>query len=85
MKRGTAIDRAFMCVLQDGLVVVDWGDGRMQDVRSGEFRPKVDDRLARTITDDELQSLVQQGIATGYDAKYVYLLPLPEAERNTLE
>jgi hypothetical protein len=85
MKRGTAIERAFVCVLADGTTCVDWGDGRMQDVLTGEFRPAAEVIATHTVTDAELKALVQQGIATGYDANYAYLLPLPERPMKTIE
>ena len=85
MKRGTPVERAFVCVLADGTMCVDWGDGRMQDVVTGEFRPAADHLTTHTITDAELQSLVRQGIATGYDSGHAYLLPLPERPVKTLD
>ena len=85
MKRGTPMERAFVCVLADGTTCVDWGDGRFQDVATGKFRPTADDPFAHTATDGELETLVQQGLATGYDAQYVYLLPLPEEGRKSLD
>jgi hypothetical protein len=57
----------------------------MQDVVTGEFRSPVDDLHTRAITDGELDALVKTGIAVGYDAKFAYLLPLPEGERKTLD
>jgi hypothetical protein len=85
MNRGTAVERAFVCVLADGAVCVDWGDGRFQDVVTGEFRPTADDPLAHTATDAELEALVRQGLASGYDAQHAYLLPLPEQPRDMLD
>jgi hypothetical protein len=84
-KNGTPIERAFVCVLSDGAVCVDWGDGRFQDVETGQFRPISDDPLAHTATDGELDALVRQGGATGYDAQYAYLLALPDPKRDTLD
>lgn len=85
MDRGTAVERAFVCILPNGTVCVDWGDGRMQDVVTGEFKPASLDITTHTATDAELGALVRQGIATGYDARYVYLLPLPAPPRKTLD
>jgi hypothetical protein len=85
MNRGTPIERTFVCVLADGAVCVDWGDGRFQDVVTGEFRPAANVPIAHSATDHELESLVRQGLATGYDARYAYLLPLPETSRKTLD
>jgi len=85
MNRGAPMKRAFVCVLADGATCVDWGDGRFQDVRTGEFRPMANAPFAHTATDSELEALVRQGLATGYDAQYVYLLPLPEEARKTLD
>ena len=85
MKSGTPIERAFICVLTDGTVAVDWGDGRFQDLLTGEFRPTSADPFAHTATDDELEELVRRGLATGYDAQYAYLLSLPEQSRKTLD
>jgi len=85
MSRGTAIDRTFVCVLQDGSVCVDWGDGKFQDVLTGEFRPASDGPFAHSATDAELEVLVHQGLATGYDVRYAYLLPLPDRARKSLD
>ena len=85
MKRGMPVERAFVCMLADGTLCVDWGDGRMQDVVTGDFRPAIDHLATHTVTDTELQSLVRQGIATGYDAGHAYLLPLPERALKTID
>ncbi len=85
MNRGTPIERTFVVVLADGAVCVDWGDGRFQDVLTGEFRPTAADPIAHAATDGELAALVRQGLATGFDARFAYLMPLPQAARKTLD
>ena len=37
MSTGTPINRQWVIVLKDGNIVIDWGDGLYQDVRSGDF------------------------------------------------
>jgi hypothetical protein len=85
MKRGIPVERAFLCLLADGSLCVDWGDGRMQDVLTGEFRVVAPGLATHTATEADLRGLVRQGLAAGYDATHAYLLPLPERPLRTLD
>jgi hypothetical protein len=85
MTRGIPVSRSLVFVLQSGEAVVDWGDNRVQDVLSGEFRTFQESDYGRPIMDADLESLKNNGRVEAYDAMLVYLRPLPEPPRKTIE
>lgn len=85
MAHGTPIPRDLMFALQSGEIVVDWGDGRVQDVESGEFLDFQESDYGRPISDIDLDRLLYAGRITGYDARQVFLRPLPEPPRRTID
>ncbi|MEX0788656.1 MAG: hypothetical protein WD906_02525 [Anaerolineales bacterium] len=68
-----------------GEVVLDWGDGRVQDVLTGEFLQMRDPEFGRPATDADLEVLRKSGRVESFDARTVYLRPLPEPRRPALE
>jgi hypothetical protein len=85
MPRGIPVSRSLVFVLKSGDVVVDWGDGRVQDVLQGEFRPYDESDFGRAATDSDLESLKKNGRVEAYDAYMVYIRTLPEAPSKTID
>jgi hypothetical protein len=85
MNRGLAVPRGWVFVLRTGEYVVDWGDGRVQDLLSGEFLKFAESQYGRAISDSDLASLKNNGRVESYDSTTVYLRPLPEPPLRTIE
>jgi hypothetical protein len=85
MPRGIPVSRSLVFVLKSGDVVVDWGDGRVQDILQGEFRPYDEADYGRAATDADLELLRKNGRVEAYDAYMVYIRTLPEAPSKTIE
>jgi hypothetical protein len=82
---GIPVSRSWIYVLKTGEVVVDWGDGRVQDVASGEFLSAQESDYDRPVADQELEQLKLNGRVESFDYRMVNLLPLPESPRSTIE
>ena len=85
MPQGTPIPRDLVFVLRSGEIVVDWGDGRVQDVETGEFHPFREPDYGRAIADGDLDRLRLAGRVDRFDTRTVFLLPLPEPPRRTID
>ena len=85
MSTGTQIARQHIHVLKDGTFVVDWGDGRVQDLMTGEFMRIDDSEFLHVIYDAELDILTRRGRVLDYTSQDVFLAPLPESGRRTLD
>jgi hypothetical protein len=71
--------------MKSGEVVVDWGDGRVQDVLTGDFLPYTEQDYGGAVQDTDLAALQRNGRVEFYDARTIYLSPLPEPPRKTIE
>ncbi|MCL4561840.1 MAG: hypothetical protein M1281_14685 [Chloroflexi bacterium] len=85
MQGGTPVGRHCVVVLIDGNTVVDWGDGLVQDILSGEFFRCREEDISHTVLDAELEDLKHAGHVESYTAQQVYLRALPEPPRSTLD
>ena len=85
MTRGMSVPRSLVFLTVTGEAVVDWGDGRVQDITSGGFMTYSESNYSRPLTDVELQTLKNNGRVEDYDDRMVYLRPLPEPPRKTIE
>lgn len=85
MPQGTPIPRGLVFVLKTGRTVVDWGDGRVQDIESGRFLPFLEADYGRAISDQDLDRLRNIGRVNSFDGRLVYLRPLPEPPRRTID
>jgi hypothetical protein len=85
MARGLAVSRSLVFVLETGEAVFDWGDGRVQDIMSGDFLSFSEGDHSRPITDAELQALKNNGRVEAYDNRTIYLRPLPDVPRQTID
>ena len=82
---GTPVLKEFMYILKDGTMVVDWGEGQVQDVMTGDFMPFRESDIGHKMTDRDLDLLKKRGRVSGYDLRTAYLMPLPEGNRKTLD
>ena len=82
---GTPVLKEFMYILKDGAMVVDWGDGQVQDVMTGDFMLFRESDIGQKMTDRDLDLLKKRGRVASYDARTVYLMPLPEGNRKMLD
>ncbi len=85
MPSGTPVNRHFVIVLQDGRVVIDWGNSQYQDICTGEFVVTSETVLGRPVQPDELETLCRNGFIDHFDEFNVFMKPLPEQERPALE
>ncbi len=82
---GTPINREWIYMLQNGTPVIDWGDGRVQDMYTGEFMPFHERDYSHGITDHELDVLKNAGRVSEYDSKNVWVNALPEPPRDMID
>lgn len=85
MAVGTPINRQMVIVLKDGTIVIDWGDGIYQDIRSGEFMPVREADYSHHILNAELDWLIKIGRVAAYDRDTVQCHSLPERPQRTIE
>lgn len=84
MTQGTPINRQWVCTLHDGTPIIDWGNGRAQDMFTGEFLD-YDGNFSHGITDNELYLLVRAGRVVEFDNTTVYINALPDPPQKTLD
>jgi hypothetical protein len=85
MPAGTPVGRAWVVILRNGAIAIDWGDGLFQDVMSGDFSKVTETQVSHRAQDAELDWLARAGLVSRYDAQQVYFINLPEYEKGTLE
>jgi CheY-like chemotaxis protein len=78
---GAAVPRYNVFVMTDGSYVVQWEPGQAQELLSGNTRNLRDLDYGHAITDGELETLRAAGRVEMYDRQFVWLYPLPEAQR----
>jgi len=78
MANGVPVERQYFLVATDGSVIIDWGNGRLQDVLTGEFRTLPEESLHRPVQDHELNRLIAAGRVESFDHRQVYVLSMPE-------
>ena len=65
MSGGTPVHRQWVLVLHNGEIVVDWGDGWVQSVYSGEFMQIDQTQTSLSVQNDDLEMLVRAGREVG--------------------
>jgi hypothetical protein len=83
MPNGTPVTRDWVYVLQDGTVVIEWEEGTLQDIQTGDFLHQ--GAFGHPVQDTELEQLRLTGRVEKFDARTVYLRALPDFKRNTIE
>ena len=76
-----AVPRHFVFALDDGTFVVQWGETRVQELLTGQYREIKDQEFGHYITDFELDRLKDAGRVEQYNRRYVWLFALPEQNR----
>jgi hypothetical protein len=85
MSSGTPINRQWVIVLKDGNIVIDWGDGLFQDVRSGDFINVTEKEISHHVLNEELDILVHAGRVAAYTSLVIYFNSLPERPQRTID
>jgi hypothetical protein len=85
MAGGTLIHREWVLVLQSGDIVIDWGEGIFQDVRSGEFLRVPEREVSHRADDEIMEWLKRAGRVVRFDAKLVEFANLPERPLDLIE
>ena len=85
MTEGLAINRRWILVLNNGIIIIDWGNGILQDIHTGEFLSGLSLVGSHAILDEQLDWLKRTATITGYDESNVYFTSLPEYPKDTLE
>ena len=82
---GTPINRQWILCLKDGSVVIDWGDGLFQDVRTGDFIKAKESDVSHHIRNEELDLLIHIGRVSAYTATTIWFPNLPERPQKTID
>lgn len=86
MPSGFAVTRQWISVQRDGIIILDWGDGRGVDLLRGEFVSYDPKKFSHAVQDDELETLKRMGMVNDYDRQTVFLSSMPEnPAHKTLE
>jgi hypothetical protein len=85
MKAAVPINRRWVIILNNGSVVVDWGDDVFQDIVSGEFLSSVDQSRSHALLDDECAWLLSIGCIQDYDNNQIYVAHLPERRKSSVD
>jgi hypothetical protein len=83
MTSGTPVNRDWVYVLQDGTIVIEWEEGTLQDVQTGDFLHQ--GAFGHPVQDQELERLRLTGRVEKFDSRTVYLRALPEFKRKTID
>lgn len=85
MPSGVPVPRTMLLSLKSGDIVVDWGNNRIQDIITGDFVSLEDGDDGETVHDGELEIMKKNGQILSYDARMVYIGPLPEPPIRTID
>ena len=85
MPTGTPLNREFVLVLEDGRIVLDWGDGLFQDLDTGEYFKDHPLESSHKIANPELELLKRAGRVERYNRHEVSFLNLPERPAKTID
>jgi hypothetical protein len=83
MPTGTPVNRDWVYVLQDGTIVIEWEEGTLQDIQTGDFLHQ--GAFGHPVQDNELERLRLTGRVESFDTRTVYLRALPDYKRKTIE
>jgi len=85
MPNGTPFKREFVLVLEDGRVVLDWGDGLFQDLDTGDFLEGLKVLASHKIEDPQLELLIRAGRVERFNRHEVIFLNLPERPSKMID
>lgn len=78
------ISRQWVTVLNNGTIVIDWGNNQFQDLVTGEFLTAVDLSGSHAIQDDVCTWLEKTGCIQGFDRDQLYISNLPQRPTDPL-
>lgn len=84
MADGTPVRREYLYVMNNGAFVIDWGDGQVQDLMTGEFSRAEDSDFGHVIYDAEMDILVRCRRVLEFNSQEAVIVPLPENSRKML-
>jgi len=85
MPSAVPVSRQWVIVLNNGNVVIDWGDSVFQDLISGEFLTAVDQTGCHSILDEECDWLEKSSCIQKYDGAQIYVYGLPEQHKSFID
>jgi len=85
MPNGTPFKREFVLVLEDGRVVLDWGDGLFQDLDTGDFLEGLKVLASHKIENPQLELLIRAGRVERFNRHEVIFLNLPERPSKMID
>ena len=85
MPNGTPFKREFVLVLEDGRVVLDWGDGLFQDLNTGDFLEGLKVLASHKIENPQLELLIRAGRVERFNRHEVIFLNLPERPSRMID
>lgn len=85
MAGGIPVDRHWVLVLQNGNVLIDWGENLYQDVETGEFLELESEPVAHSAQEELLKILKQRNILADWDDRVAYFNYLPERPSRLIE
>ncbi len=85
MPTGIPFNRQYVLVFEDGRVVLDWGEGLLQELETGIFFHGAENQVSRSIMDEELEWLKRMGRVEAYNKLQVFFLNLPERPVKTID
>ena len=85
MPNGTPFNREFVFVLEDGRVVLDWGDGLFQDLDKGDFLEGLKVLASHKIENPQLELLIRAGRVERFNRHEVIFLNLPERPSKMID
>jgi hypothetical protein len=85
MPNGTPFKREFILVLEDGRVVLDWGDGLFQDLNTGDFLEGLKVLASHKIENPQLELLIRAGRVERFNRHEVIFLNLPERPSKMID
>ncbi|HEX7394522.1 MAG TPA: hypothetical protein VF313_06300 [Anaerolineaceae bacterium] len=85
MPNGTPFKREFILVLEDGRVVLDWGDGLFQDLNTGDFLEVLKVLASHKIENPQLELLIRAGRVERFNRHEVIFLNLPERPSKMID
>ena len=78
MAFGLSISRQWVRILDNGVVIVDWGDGVFQDIHTGKFFEDQEEAITFPIQGSMLNSLKRAGLVDAYNDREVIFKNLPK-------
>ncbi len=80
-KSSAPVPRYQVFAMDDGEIVVQWSENRVQEITTGRYREYNPNHFGRRLSDYELDRLAEIQIIEHYNRQYIWLYALPEGGR----